>query len=53
MLWARGTQVGSRQIIPIPATACDGVRLTVQESAAPVTIVSCPSSTSTVRAQVA
>ena len=35
---ARGTQVGSRQIIPIPATAVTGLRLTVQESAAPVTI---------------
>jgi alpha-L-fucosidase len=35
---ARGTQVGSRQIIPIPATAVTGLRLTVQESLAPVTI---------------
>jgi alpha-L-fucosidase len=35
---ARGTQVGSRQIIPIPATAVTGVRLTVQESVAPATI---------------
>jgi alpha-L-fucosidase len=35
---ARGTQVGSRQIIPIPATAVTGLRLTVQESVAPVTI---------------
>ena len=29
---------GSRQIIPIPATALTGLRLTVQESIAPVTI---------------
>jgi alpha-L-fucosidase len=35
---ARGTQVGSRQIIPIPATAVTGLRLTVQESVAPFTI---------------
>jgi alpha-L-fucosidase len=35
---ARGTQVGSRQVIPIPATAVTGLRLTVQESLAPVTI---------------
>ncbi|MGA2659844.1 MAG: hypothetical protein ABSH34_20260, partial [Verrucomicrobiota bacterium] len=34
----RGTQVGSRQIIPIPAIAVTGLRLTVQDSAAPVTI---------------
>jgi alpha-L-fucosidase len=35
---ARGTQVGSRQIIPIPATAVTGLRLTVEESVAPATI---------------
>jgi alpha-L-fucosidase len=35
---ARGTQVGSRQVIPIPATAVTGLRLTVQESVAPATI---------------
>jgi alpha-L-fucosidase len=35
---ARGTQVGSRQIIPLPATAVTGLRLTVQESVAPATI---------------
>ena len=35
---ARGTQVGSRQIIPLPSTAVKAVRLTVQESLAPVTI---------------
>jgi alpha-L-fucosidase len=35
---ARGTQVGSRQIIPLPATAVTGLRFTVQESVAPVTI---------------
>ncbi|MGA2657749.1 MAG: alpha-L-fucosidase [Verrucomicrobiota bacterium] len=35
---ARGAQVGSRQIIPIPAIAVTGLRLTVQDSAAPVTI---------------
>ena len=34
----RGTQVGSRQIIPIPATAVRAVRLRVQESVAPVRI---------------
>ena len=34
----RGTQVGCRQIFPIPATAVQAVRLTVQESVAPVTI---------------
>jgi alpha-L-fucosidase len=34
----RGPQVGSRQIIPIPATALTGLRLTVQESIAPVRI---------------
>jgi hypothetical protein len=35
---AHGTQVGSRQIIPIPATAVTGLRLTVQESVRPVSI---------------
>ena len=35
---ASGTQVGSRQIIPIPATALTGLRLTIQDSVAPVTI---------------
>ena len=35
---ARGTQVGSRQIIPLPAIAVTGLRFTVQESVAPVTI---------------
>jgi alpha-L-fucosidase len=35
---ARGTQIGSRQIIPVPATAVTGLRLTVEESVAPVTI---------------
>ncbi len=35
---ARGTQVGSRQIIPIPATAVTGLRLTVQEGVARVSI---------------
>ena len=35
---ARGTQVGSRQIFPIPTTAVTGVRLTVQESIAPPVI---------------
>ena len=35
---ARGTQVGSRQIIPIPAIAVTGLRLTVQESIAPARI---------------
>ena len=35
---ARGTQIGSRQIIPIPATAVTGLRLTVEERVAPVTI---------------
>lgn len=35
---ARGTQVGCRQIIPIPATAVQAVRLRVQESVAPVRI---------------
>jgi alpha-L-fucosidase len=35
---ARGIQVGSRQIIPIPATAVTGLRFTVQESVAPVAI---------------
>jgi len=35
---ARGTQVGSRQIIPIPEIALTNLRLTVQESVAPVTI---------------
>jgi alpha-L-fucosidase len=35
---ARGAQVGSRQIIPLPATAVTGIRLTVEESVAPVTI---------------
>jgi len=34
----RGTQVGSGQIIPIPAIAVTGLRVTVQDSAAPVTI---------------
>ena len=34
----RGTQVGSRQIIPIASTSVNAVRLTVQASAAPVTI---------------
>jgi alpha-L-fucosidase len=34
----RGTQVGSRQIIPIPAIALTGLRLTVEERVAPVTI---------------
>ncbi len=34
----RGTQIGSRQIFPIQATAVTGVRLTIQESAAPVSI---------------
>ncbi|MGA2661986.1 MAG: hypothetical protein ABSH34_31285 [Verrucomicrobiota bacterium] len=33
---AQGTQVGSRQIIPIPATSVRAVRLSVQESVAPV-----------------
>ena len=37
-LVARGSQVGSRQIIPIPATVVTGLRLTVQASVAPVTI---------------
>jgi alpha-L-fucosidase len=35
---ARGTQVGSRQIFPIPATAVTGLRLTVEESVGPVAI---------------
>ena len=35
---ARGTQIGSRQIIPIPATAVTRLRLTVEERVAPVTI---------------
>ncbi len=35
---AQGTQVGCRQIIPIPATAVQAVRLTVEESVAPVRI---------------
>ena len=35
---ARGTQVGSRQIFPIPATAVTGLRLTVEESIGPVAI---------------
>ena len=35
---ARGTQVGSRQIIPIPAIAVTALRLTVQESVAPARI---------------
>jgi alpha-L-fucosidase len=35
---ARGTQVGSRLIIPVPATAVTGLRLTVQEGITPVTI---------------
>lgn len=30
--------MGSRQIIPIPSTSVQAIRLTVQESAAPVTI---------------
>ncbi len=34
----RGSQIGSRQIIPIPATAVQAVRLAVQESIAPVRI---------------
>jgi alpha-L-fucosidase len=34
----RGTQVGSRQIIPIPATAVTGLRFSAQESMAPVSI---------------
>ncbi|MGH7968440.1 MAG: hypothetical protein ACREIC_06885 [Limisphaerales bacterium] len=34
----RGTQVGSRQIIPIPPTAVQSVRFIVQESVAPVRI---------------
>jgi alpha-L-fucosidase len=33
-----GTQIGNRQIFPIPATAITGLRLTVQELVAPVTI---------------
>jgi len=35
---ARGSQIGNRQIIPIPASALTAVRLTVQESVAPATI---------------
>lgn len=35
---ARGSQVGVRQIIPIPAIALTGLRLTIQESVAPVTV---------------
>jgi alpha-L-fucosidase len=35
---ASGTQVGSRQIIPIPPTAMTALRLTVQDSVAPVAI---------------
>ena len=35
---ARGTQVGSRQIMPIPATAVTNLRLTVQECVAPVSL---------------
>ncbi len=35
---ARGTQVGCRQIIPIPATTVQAIRLTVQESVAPVKV---------------
>jgi alpha-L-fucosidase len=35
---ARGTQVGSRQIIPIPATTVTALRLSVEESVAPVRI---------------
>ncbi len=35
---ARGTQVGCRQIIPIPATGLQAVRLTVEESITPVKI---------------
>ena len=38
LVLARGTQIGSRQIIPIQPTAVTGLRLTVQESAAPVSI---------------
>jgi len=34
----RGSQIGNRQIIPIPATSLTALRLTVQESVAPVTI---------------
>jgi alpha-L-fucosidase len=35
---SRGTQIGCRQIIPIPATTVQAVRLTVQECVAPVRI---------------
>jgi alpha-L-fucosidase len=35
---ARGTQVGSRQIFPIPATAVTGLRLSVEQSVAPAAI---------------
>jgi len=38
LVLARGTQVGNRQIIPIPATAVTALRLTVQENVAPVTM---------------
>jgi hypothetical protein len=38
----RGTQAGSLQIIPIPSTSVKAIRLTVQESAAPVTIRELP-----------
>lgn len=35
---AQGTQVGNRQIIPIPATKVRGLRLVVQACVAPVTV---------------
>jgi len=38
LILASGTQIGVRQIIPIPATALAKVRFTAQESAAPVTL---------------
>jgi alpha-L-fucosidase len=34
----RGTQIGNRQIVPLRATVTSAVRLTVQESVAPVSI---------------
>ena len=38
LVLARGTHVGSRQIFPIPVTAVTSLRLTVQESIAPVSV---------------
>jgi hypothetical protein len=38
VLFMRGTQVGCRQIVPIPSTAVQAVRLSVQASVVPVRI---------------